>query len=39
MAANGSVEIPAKCKAAVVVNAGPDFKVEVEEVDVPDIGQ
>lgn len=31
-------EIPKKCKAGVVVNEGPDFYVEVQEVDVPEIG-
>ncbi|KAE9966091.1 hypothetical protein BLS_002435 [Venturia inaequalis] len=31
-------EIPQKCKAGVVVNEGPDFHVEVQEVDVPEIG-
>ncbi len=31
-------EIPKKCKAAVVVNEGPDFRVEVQEIDVPEIG-
>lgn len=30
-------EIPKKCKAGVVVNEGPDFHVEVQEVDVPEI--
>ncbi|KAF2722713.1 GroES-like protein [Polychaeton citri CBS 116435] len=32
------VEVPKKCKAAVVVNEGPDFTVEVQEVDVPEPG-
>jgi propanol-preferring alcohol dehydrogenase len=31
-------DIPKKCKAGVVVNEGPDFTVEVQEVDVPEIG-
>ncbi|KAF7196784.1 alcohol dehydrogenase [Pseudocercospora fuligena] len=31
-------EVPKKCKAAVVVNEGPDFHLEVEEVDVPEPG-
>jgi hypothetical protein len=31
-------EIPKKCKAGVVVNEGPNFHVEVKEVDVPEIG-
>ena len=29
-------EIPKQCKAGVVVNEGPDFKVEVQMVDVPE---
>lgn len=29
-------EIPKKGKAAVVVNEGPDFRVEIQEVDVPE---
>ncbi|KAK3096373.1 hypothetical protein LTR53_019311, partial [Teratosphaeriaceae sp. CCFEE 6253] len=29
-------EVPKKGKAAVVVNEGPDFRVEVQEVDVPE---
>jgi hypothetical protein len=32
------VEIPKQCKAGVVVNEGPDFKVEVQMVDVPEPG-
>lgn len=28
-------DIPAQCKAGVVVNEGPDFHVEVVDVDVP----
>jgi hypothetical protein len=38
---NGSeqtYEIPKKCKAGVVVDEGPNFRVEVQEVDVPEIG-
>ncbi|KAK5738624.1 hypothetical protein LTS12_025514 [Elasticomyces elasticus] len=31
-----SEEIPKKGKAAVVVNEGPEFRVEVQEVDVPE---
>lgn len=31
-----SEEIPKQCKAGVVVNEGPDFKVEVQMVDVPE---
>ncbi|TVY25655.1 alcohol dehydrogenase [Lachnellula hyalina] len=34
-----SFDIPKKCKAGVVVNEGPDFQVEVRDVDVPEIGQ
>lgn len=29
-------EVPKKGKAAVVVNEGPDFHVEIQEVDVPE---
>ncbi|KAK3720880.1 hypothetical protein LTR37_003543 [Vermiconidia calcicola] len=32
------VKIPKKCKAGVVVNPGPDFHLEVEDVDVPEPG-
>lgn len=32
------VEIPKQCKAGVVVNEGPDFRVEVQMVDVPEPG-
>jgi len=31
-----SEEIPKKGKAAVVVNEGPEFKVKIQEVDVPE---
>jgi hypothetical protein len=31
-------DIPKKCKAGVVVDEGPNFRVEVQEVDVPEIG-
>ena len=31
-----SEEIPKKCKAGVVVNEGADFRIEVQEVDVPE---
>ncbi|KAK4560453.1 hypothetical protein LTR86_005649 [Recurvomyces mirabilis] len=31
-----SEEVPKKGKAGVVVNEGPDFRVEVQEVDVPE---
>jgi len=30
-------EIPKECKAGVVVNEGPDFRVEVQMVPVPEI--
>jgi hypothetical protein len=33
-----SPEIPKTCKAGVVVNEGPDFKLEVEDVPVPEPG-
>lgn len=36
---NGSVEIPKTCKAGVVVNEGPDFHLEVEDVPVPEPGK
>lgn len=29
-------EVPKKGKAAVVVNEGPEFRVEIQEVDVPE---
>jgi alcohol dehydrogenase, propanol-preferring len=32
------IEIPKKCKAGVVVNPGPDFHLEVRDVDVPEPG-
>lgn len=32
-------EIPKQCKAGVVVNEGPDFKVEMQMVDVPEPGK
>jgi hypothetical protein len=39
MAENGAPkEIPKKCKGGVVVNEGPDFRVEVQEIDVPEPG-
>ena len=34
----GESEIPKKCKAGVVVNPGPDFHLEVQDVDVPEPG-
>jgi len=39
MAENGHtehIEIPKKCNAGVVVDEGPNFRVEIEEVDVPE---
>lgn len=33
------VEIPKTGKAGVVVNEGPDFHVEVQDVEVPEPGQ
>lgn len=32
-------DIPTHCKAGVVVNEGPDFKVQVEMVPVPEPGR
>jgi propanol-preferring alcohol dehydrogenase len=32
-------EIPKKGKAGVVVNEGPDFRVEIQDVDVPEPGR
>ena len=42
MATNGeapapSFDIPKECKAGVVVNEGPNFHVEVQNVPVPEI--
>jgi hypothetical protein len=37
--AEAETQIPKKGKAAVVVNEGPDFHVEVQEVDVPEPGE
>jgi len=37
-AATDTYDIPKECKAGVVVNEGPDFRVEVKMVPVPDIG-
>jgi hypothetical protein len=31
-------DIPRTCRAGVVVNEGPDFHVEVQDVDVPEPG-
>lgn len=33
------LEIPKTCKAGCVVNEGPDFRVEVEDVPVPEPGK
>jgi len=33
------VEIPKECKAGVVVNEGPDFYIEVQNVPVPEPGE
>ena len=33
-----SFDIPKECKAGVCVNEGPDFRVEVQMVPVPEIG-
>lgn len=38
MADLGTPNIPKTCKAGVVVNEGPDFKLEVEDVPVPEPG-
>lgn len=32
-------DIPKTCKAGVVVNEGPDFRVEIQDVDVPEPGK
>jgi hypothetical protein len=37
--AEQTFEIPKKCKAGVVVDEGPNFRVEVQDVDVPEIGK
>ena len=31
-------EIPKTCKAGVVINEGPHFYIEVQDVDVPEPG-
>jgi propanol-preferring alcohol dehydrogenase len=36
--AEKTYDIPKTCKAGVVVNEGPDFKVEIEDVPVPTPG-
>jgi hypothetical protein len=37
--AEAEIQIPKKGKAGVVVNEGPDFHIEVQEVDVPEPGK
>jgi hypothetical protein len=37
--AEAEIQIPKKGKAGVVVNEGPDFHIEVQEVDVPEPGE
>ena len=32
-------DIPKECKAGVVVNEGPDFHIEVQNVPVPEISK
>lgn len=32
-------DIPKTCKGAVVVNEGPDFYVEVQDLPVPECGK
>lgn len=41
MAANGSphYDIPTECRAAVVMNPGPDFSMKIEKVPVPEPGK
>jgi propanol-preferring alcohol dehydrogenase len=36
---NAIIEIPKTCKAGCVVNEGPDFRVEIQDVPVPEPGQ
>jgi len=36
--ASQTFDVPKQCKAGVVVNEGPDFHVEVRDVDVPEPG-
>ena len=38
MASSEEIQIPKTCKAGVVVNEGPDFRVEVQDVPVPEPG-
>jgi hypothetical protein len=37
--AEAEIQIPKKGKAGVVVNEGPDFHIEVQEVDIPEPGE
>lgn len=36
---NGAPMVPKKCKAGVVQENGPNFRIVVEEVDVPEPGK
>lgn len=36
---NGAFTIPKTCRAGVVHENGPNFKLEVEDVDVPEPGK
>ena len=36
--ATPTYDVPKQCKAGVVVNEGPDFYVEVQDVPVPEPG-
>lgn len=33
------IAIPQKCKAAVVINEGENFTLEIQDVDVPEPGE
>lgn len=37
--ASPSYDVPKQCKAGVVMNEGPDFYIEVQDVDVPEPGK
>jgi hypothetical protein len=39
MADSKTYDIPKTCKAGVVSNEGPDFKLSVEDVPVPEPGK
>jgi hypothetical protein len=39
MADAKTYDVPKTCKAGVVVNEGPDFKLEIEDVPVPEPGK